>query len=285
MAYIDDLKLRMPVDSIGISRGFTSSHRGVDFGWNASAGGENVDIFAPADGIVVAMVEGMGNDFASGVPNWGNFVKIDHGGDVYTLSAHMLRGSINVAGIKLGSRVMRGQRIGKMNNSGYSNGSHNHFEVYNGGAGTGSRVDPLFYIYVYPDQEVRQGSALQEKIMFIEEKKRVGVPVERNMAGNQIQIRTDVNARSNPNLGSTILGLWALGFYDVRETLDMTHEESNGYVWYGLRDGWCAGVSGVDFLGKEENPEPYFNPTEEDWLAVRTLADEIKAIAEKHIKD
>ena len=170
MGYIDDLKLRFPDNYIGITRGFTSIHRGLDLGWNSSYGGQNCNIYAPADGAIVFMLDSMNNTYSSGIANWGNYVKIDHGQNVYTLMAHMLRGSITSADIRVGSRVKKGQFIGRMNNSGYSNGSHLHYEVYNGGADTIYRVDPLKYTYVYPDQTVSPNTELKAAIMYYTEK-------------------------------------------------------------------------------------------------------------------
>ena len=165
MAYIDDLKLKFPLDYVAFTRGWISgSHYGADLGWNSNHGGQNVPGYAPADGTIDAIQEGKGNSVPNG--GWGNYVKISHGNGVYTLCAHLLNGSINALGLKVGQKVKRGQQIGRMNNSGNSNGSHVHFEVYLGGAGTGYRVDPLKYAYVYPDQIVSSGSALKDQIKY-----------------------------------------------------------------------------------------------------------------------
>jgi hypothetical protein len=205
--------------------------------------------FAPADGTVVAIQEGMDNTFASGVANWGNFVKIDHGGNVFTLSGHLLKGSINTLGIKVGSKVVRGQPIGRMNNSGYSNGSHNHFEVYLGGSGTANRVDPMLYCYVYPDQNVRPTSALLDRFKYLKDvapTEPVGAPVQRDTTQLQAEICvTDVRGRSNPNLMDNIQGFMREGYYNIEDTRDMTHEASNGHIWYLSQGLWFAHVVGV----------------------------------------
>lgn len=92
--------------------------------WNSGKGGQNVPVFVSTERRIVAFQEGMGN--IAGSSNQGNYVKIVHGGNVFTLYAHLLKGSINSIDLKLGAVMIRGDCIGRMNNS-----------------GTGYRVDPF----------------------------------------------------------------------------------------------------------------------------------------------
>ena len=171
------LKLQYPKSYISFSRGYTSSHRGVDMAWNSNYGGANPPIFAPADGEVVAVVNTKGNTWNTGKSDWGNLVKIKHAAGVYTLSAHMQKGSIVV---KVGQQVKRGQFLGNQNNSGYSNGSHDHFEVYVGGSGTSYRVNPVDYCFAYPDQVVNADTQKTYNIQHYTPITYVGNPVARN---------------------------------------------------------------------------------------------------------
>jgi murein DD-endopeptidase MepM/ murein hydrolase activator NlpD len=68
--------------------------------------------------------------------SWGQYVKIDHGGGVATLCAHLIVGSQTVA---VGQSVGAGEMIGLVGDSGNASVAHCHFEVWVNGA----RVDPL----------------------------------------------------------------------------------------------------------------------------------------------
>lgn len=90
------------------------------------------DVFAPADGIVVAIEA----DIVDNVPGvmdpyhpLGNYVVLDHGNDEYSLVAHLQQHSVLVA---VGDVVSRGEQIGQSGNSGNSSEPHIHFQVMNG---------------------------------------------------------------------------------------------------------------------------------------------------------
>lgn len=107
-------------------------HQGIDI---AKAG--NVSIVAAADGTVTRV--GI-------LGTYGNVVMIVHnvGGKTYeTNYAHL-----HSFAVKVGQRVKRGQRIGRMGNTGSSTGQHLHFEIHVGRWATGqpNAVDPAKYI-------------------------------------------------------------------------------------------------------------------------------------------
>lgn len=92
------------------------------------------DVLAVADGTVVASR----NDLPEQVPGAlpanlpideadGNFVILDIGG-AYVVFAHMQPGSVTVSA---GSRVKRGERLGKVGNTGNSQAPHLHLHVMN----------------------------------------------------------------------------------------------------------------------------------------------------------
>jgi hypothetical protein len=111
---------------------------------NADFIGWGREVLAPAAGLVVyarddiddnprpgakrppaellAMPDG---NFAIG----GNDVVIDHGNSEFSLLAHMQRGSLRV---KTGDRVTAGQVLGKLGNSGNSDGPHLHYHLMAG---------------------------------------------------------------------------------------------------------------------------------------------------------
>lgn len=103
----------------------TSGHRGIDF-----AGGCSAPIYAAASGTVV---------HAAYTGDWGNYIKIDHGGGIVSGYAHIQPGGYNVG---YGQRVSAGQVIAYAGNTGISQGCHLHFEIYQGGV----RIDPAPFL-------------------------------------------------------------------------------------------------------------------------------------------
>lgn len=100
-------------------------HGGIDI-----MAGEGSTIMAASPGTVVEVSEDGG---------WGAYVKVDHGGGIYTLYAHMISGSQSVS---VGQFVNAGEGLGLVGMTGYASVPHLHFEVYVGG----SRVDPYGWL-------------------------------------------------------------------------------------------------------------------------------------------
>jgi murein DD-endopeptidase MepM/ murein hydrolase activator NlpD len=103
-------------------------HTGLDF-----AGGEGLQIFAPAPGKVV---------FAAPLTVRGNATIIDHGLGVYSGFWHQSEILVNV-----GDTVAQGQVIGLVGGTGRVTGAHLHWELWVNGV----QVDPLDWLnQVYP---------------------------------------------------------------------------------------------------------------------------------------
>lgn len=85
-------------------------HEGLDF--SAPTG---TQVFATADGKV---------SFAGRKPGYGNCIEIDHGFNYLTRFAHLSK-----VEVKEGTRVTRGQLIGRVGSTGKSTGPHLHYEV------------------------------------------------------------------------------------------------------------------------------------------------------------
>lgn len=157
------MKLRFPGDYIYISSPFgertingnTRNHNGIDLGWSSKYGGQNTPILAAADGVIETVVDGKINDTSSST--YGNYIIINHGSGIKTMYAHLLRNSL----LKKGAIVKQGQEIAKKNNSGYSFGSHLHFEVRINGA----QVDPLKHTYADNDMVIESGTAKKYSIL------------------------------------------------------------------------------------------------------------------------
>ena len=102
-------------------------HSGLD--WPYASG---TDIPVIGSGTVVERYAYSGNTFPgdSSEPVWrGNCLVIDHGfidgHQIWSLYAHML----NAPSLNVGDSVTGGQIIGKIGNTGYSDGAHLHFEI------------------------------------------------------------------------------------------------------------------------------------------------------------
>ena len=109
-------------------------HNGIDISgtpWGS-------DIYAANDGVVTYVYSGCANDGYYGSPcgsGYGNQVVINHGNNIYTIYAHIMK-DIEV---KIGDTVSKGQTIGYMADSGSSTGTHLHFGVSIGDPKSGGR--------------------------------------------------------------------------------------------------------------------------------------------------
>lgn len=111
-----------------------STHHGMDF---INDAGHACNAIAVADGEVVAM-QNFVDDF-SDTYTAGNYVRIKHESGVYSRYLHLVKGSIKV---KVGQKVKAGALLGKEGNTGYSYGTHLHFDINDGNG----YVDPLPYL-------------------------------------------------------------------------------------------------------------------------------------------
>jgi murein DD-endopeptidase MepM/ murein hydrolase activator NlpD len=106
-----------------VSSGGTRPHKGVDI-----AAPVGTRILAPANGVV---------SFAGRELTYGNLVCIDHGHGFLTKYGHLQE-----LPVKTGTKVERGQIIGKVGVTGQTNGPHLHYEV----CLRGSPVNPVSYL-------------------------------------------------------------------------------------------------------------------------------------------
>ena len=114
--------LKSPIEFSRISSGFAMrnhpifgdwrQHRGVDF-----AAPVGTPIHAAGDGVV---------DFAGDQSGYGNMVVLQHWDDYSTAYAHM---SGFAKGIKKGLKINQGQVIGYVGTTGWTTGSHLHYEL------------------------------------------------------------------------------------------------------------------------------------------------------------
>jgi len=72
----------------------------------------------------------------------GNLVTLDHGNGEYTLTCHMLAGSV---GVKVGDRVAAGQPLGRVGTSGFAGVPHIHFNLITGPKWLQAKGLPSFF--------------------------------------------------------------------------------------------------------------------------------------------
>ena len=101
--------------------GFMKMHKGLDIGaaWGSP-------IHAVVDGTV---------SFAGRAGGYGNFVKVDHQGDLVSGYGHMSR-----IAVRRGEHVTRGQVIGYVGSTGMSTGPHLHWEIWRHGVSINPRT-------------------------------------------------------------------------------------------------------------------------------------------------
>ena len=118
-----------------ITQGYGAGHKAVDLGREHITG---EPVIAHTRGKVVFCQTGhKNNKGAKGNASYGNCVRIDHGHGYSTLYAHLA--SVKVS---YGQKVLTGQVIGTMGNTGNSYGTHLHFEVRKDGV----HINPIPYL-------------------------------------------------------------------------------------------------------------------------------------------
>lgn len=217
-----------------VTQGFHSGHLGVDFGWNDGIYNHQ-PIVAIEDGIVVNCADGWGNTYPS-QRIYGNYVNLRHADGWYSMYAHLLKG----ISVKVGQTVRKGQQLGLMGSSGYSNGQHLHFELRKGSNMKEKTIDPFDYLFIEdPAIYVNPNSKEISRIRY--RKTSVGTPVGRDPSKNQIEVITKtLNGRAAPGLSAAKLGFVTCGVYNCKDW-----DNADGFTWVQIEDGlWCATKEG-----------------------------------------
>ena len=124
-------------------------------------------------------------------------------------------------------------------------------------------------------------------IYMPEDIKKVGDPVPRDTTKHQCEvIYSALRARKRPELGADVVGYANMGFYNVLDVKDMTHEPSNGYVWFKIGSAlWIAFVDGCvnDYPAEEVDPDELERLKKEnaelkrDIISLELTADKLRA--------
>ncbi len=112
---------------------------------NIEVNHEGLDVVAVWRAQVVAIEDGVvvehwppPDDYWKGHPTYGGMITIEHGGGIRTLYAHLFWTRVHT-----GDFVRAGEVIGRIGNTGKSDGPHLHFEVIDP---SGERLNPLLYV-------------------------------------------------------------------------------------------------------------------------------------------
>jgi len=134
---------RTPVITAGFCGYRTASgacHGGIDYDVRDDGDG----IFATAEGVVEIAEDGWANTY-HGRRVYGNYVQIRHNNSYRTIYGHLKIGTLEVG---VGDEVRAGELLGIGDNSGWSTGSHLHFEVRDA---SGHKIDPYGESPAYPN--------------------------------------------------------------------------------------------------------------------------------------
>lgn len=99
---------------------------------------DGMDFTAPTGTNIYATGAGTVVEAKRTIHGYGNMIVIDHGFGYQTLYAHLSKFKVRV-----GQKVVRGQIIGEVGNTGLSSGPHLHYEVHR----DGKKVNPVYYFY------------------------------------------------------------------------------------------------------------------------------------------
>ena len=108
------------------------------YGWRWGRPHKGVDIAAPIGTPIMAAASGEVISAGWNSGGYGNLVKVKHPNGSVTLYAHNHK-----IMVRRGQKVQQGQQIAQMGSTGFSTGSHLHFEIHPSGNGA---VNPIAYL-------------------------------------------------------------------------------------------------------------------------------------------
>lgn len=132
-------------------------HKGID-----CVGLTSKNIITPTNGKIVSsqIITEKNSPVWGDTWEWGNYIKMDDLNGYYLFSCHLASRAVRV-----GQIVEKGQLIGVEGQTGYSRGSHLHFEVRR--KKDGVSINPLDYFEILNEWEVNHfGKKVQEKYGF-----------------------------------------------------------------------------------------------------------------------
>ena len=263
---------RLPLKKLGITATWEEHTKrspksyGQDFGWFNYQG---EPVYSVNDGTIMYIDKNS---------SCGNYIWIKHefsNNDMWSRYLHLKDNSIKV---KVGQKVTRGQEIANMGNTGYSTGTHLHFEIwvvpkgwkFNYNDRSKYSKPATDYAFAFEDQTI--GSSENNKVIT----KVLGTSkiTKRDTTKNQIEVVGEfLRARKGAGTNQTILGYIDYGIYDYIET-----KNSNNYTWYNLGFCWIAGTKEDTKVYLKEEPKPTPTPADDKDKKIKELQDEIEKL-------
>jgi len=229
-----------------MTQAYSASHQAVDI---VGAGNSVDDVIAFSDGTVEIVVNTViGNHKGSrGTASYGNFVKIRHDNGMKTLYAHMEYGSISV---KAGEHISKGQKIGRMGDTGNAYGVHLHFEVRQSDE---TRINPYPYLF-----EGKQLSILKAKEDVTDEN---SILTNSNVLNNSLgETEENVLHEIQDKKSEVILDNDSIGLSKINNTVDNyieieTNNPDNNSISYlgNFEYGDGSIVDGLKSIGADSS--------------------------------
>ena len=132
--YKGNYRISSPYGNRRLDNGDNRFHSGIDY-----VGTDSKEIIAPTNGRIVSSQ--IITDKNNPTWEWGNYVKMDDLNGFYLFFCHL-----SSRNVKAGQTVAKGQIIGREGDTGYSFGSHLHFEVRRKSDGTTINPEQYFKI-------------------------------------------------------------------------------------------------------------------------------------------
>lgn len=132
--YKGNYRISSPYGNRKLDNGDNRFHSGIDY-----VGIDSKEIIAPTNGKIISSQ--IITDKNNPTWEWGNYVKMDDLNGYYLFFCHLANRNV-----KVGQTVAKGQVIGTEGQTGYSFGSHLHFEVRRKRDGTIINPDQYFKI-------------------------------------------------------------------------------------------------------------------------------------------
>ena len=200
-----------PVNIIAITQ---YHHRGkaIDFGWGKE---HHQWVLATDDGTIIKIEK---------QKTGGNVIYLKHKTGIVSVYGH-LEGII----VKKNQKVVKGEHIAKMGNSGVSTGEHLHYEMHSKGSNmyAKSDIDPMKFLQVGKSQQVlntANNKKLKDKFLYVPENSKFEV-------ARSYRLLEEKALRTSPQLINNIISV-----KDTKKSIrkNLTSNKPNDKAFYKL---------------------------------------------------